>query len=88
MIQGKIQPYAFHMNWNSDKDTKRKFIEQLGNWFVNVMCIGKSVEDVAELSPLLACCAADPVVACHFRDKPSKVRCDDSPMIEDKKSFW
>lgn len=89
MIQGKIHPYVFHMNWNSDKETKRKFNEQLGDWFVKDSCTDQTVDELTRLSSSGDCCVTtEPVVVCHFRDKPSKIRCDDSPLIEDKTSFW
>eukprot|EP00536_Pseudo-nitzschia_multiseries_P004549 jgi/Psemu1/188355/e_gw1.76.92.1 len=35
------------------------------------------------------CCAADPLVTCHYRDKPSKIPCKDSPPIDKgAASFW
>jgi hypothetical protein len=90
LIHGKLHPYVFHMNWNSDKETKRKFNEQLGDWFVKDECTGKPVDELtrSSQSDRGACCVAKPVVVCHFRDKPSKIRCDESPLIEDKTSFW
>lgn len=90
IISGKIQPYLFHMNWNSDKDTKQKFDEQLGDWCVKDSCAGKTVHELsrAVLSDHGACCVLKPKVVCHYRDKPSKTQCDMSPFIEDKMSFW
>ena len=78
VINGTVRPYAFHMNWNNAKETKVKFNQQLGDWHVLPDCVGLG----------LNCCAAEPKVVCHFRDKPSKTRCDSSPFIEDNSSFW
>jgi hypothetical protein len=39
MMQGKITPFIMHMNYNDNKETKRKFNEQIGNWFVQDSCI-------------------------------------------------
>jgi hypothetical protein len=81
LIQGKIHPYAFHMNWNADAKTKREFDQQLGDWYVSA--------DNDKLLPLsLDRCRTEPHIVCHYRDKPSKVRCDDSRLIEGTESFW
>lgn len=83
LIQGEIHPYAFHMNWNADVKTKREFDQQLGDWYVS------DNDDDGNLLPLsLDRCRTKPHIVCHYRDKPSKVRCDDSPLIEGSKSFW
>jgi hypothetical protein len=39
MMQGKVTPFIMHMNYNDNKETKRKFNEQIGNWFVQESCI-------------------------------------------------
>lgn len=77
LIGGAIKPYAFHMNWNNSKETKKKFNQQLGDWHLLPDCQSD-----------FSCCAVEPEVVCHFRDKPSRVRCDSSPFIEDETSFW
>lgn len=30
MLSGQVHPYLFHMNYNENKETKRKFNEQIG----------------------------------------------------------
>ena len=30
------------------------------------------------------CCSPEPLITCHFRDKPSKIPCPDSPAIDSK----
>lgn len=30
----KTEVYAFHMNWNVNKPTKQKFLEQMGDWYL------------------------------------------------------
>lgn len=77
LIDGSVQPYAFHMNWNNDKTTKREFNQQLGDWYV---------ADTTSL--VLESCRTESQIKCHYRDKPSKIRCDDSPLIEGTRSFW
>lgn len=90
LIEGKIKPYAFHMNWNSDKATKIKFNQQLGDWFVKESCLGTrdSIDELTQAVSDDYCCTDNPVVVCHYRDKPSKIPCPESPMIESKTSFW
>ena len=94
MIRGQIEkPYAFHMNWNNDKDTKRKFNQQLGDWYVDDdgSCGAANSGDQLVQSVALSahqCCVVEPVIVCHFRDKPSKIPCENSPLIEDDTSFW
>ena len=35
------------------------------------------------------CCLAEPIIKCHFKDKPSKIPCRDYPAIDKGgKSFW
>jgi hypothetical protein len=86
MIQGTRTPYIFHMSWTNNKDNKKKFFEQLGEWYVGgqdagyASCIG------------IDCCLAQPNIKCHYRDKPSKIPCLDSPRIDGNQkqnvSFW
>ena len=79
IIRGTRKPYIFHMSWTRNKENKQKFLEQLGEWYVQDKknCKG------------LSCCLAQPNVQCHYRDKPSKVPCLDRPSIDGKNvSFW
>lgn len=73
----KAVPYIFHMNWNTNTDTKQKFLEQMGAWRVREGCVSGS-----------GCCVqAKPV--CHYRDKPSKLKtCARYPAIDNGASFW
>jgi hypothetical protein len=95
MIEGSEDPYIFHMSWTLSKDDKVLFFQQLGEWYVKPECEGKKVDefkpgnkatDVAAM-----CCSSEPLVECHFRDKPSKINCEDSePHVKEKPkpSFW
>lgn len=85
--------YVFHMSWTLNKENKRKFFQQMGDWHVNDKCVGGSIETifadgiVGDLTS--ACCSAKPLVVCHFRDKPSKIPCKKSPNIDvGRPSFW
>lgn len=90
----ETQPLSFHMNWNNDKDVKQKFLEQLGAWHVKSVCVGGEMLSQFGNSTkgrmLEACCSSQPLVSCHFRDKPSLIPCKDSPAFENSRrgSFW
>jgi hypothetical protein len=90
---GKVQPYVFHMSWTENKGNKRFYFEQIGDFHVKDHCIGKTLPEIRN-SPssqdLVASCGmAEGPVICHYRDKPSKIPCNDSPAIDKgKPSFW
>lgn len=87
-----VDPYIFHMSWTRNKDNKLKFFEQMGEWFLNEQCNAGSdkLKDSAIQNPSISnCCAAKPLIKCHFKDKPSMIPCPDSPAIDNGKlSFW
>jgi hypothetical protein len=81
LLQGNstADPYIFHMSWTTNKDNKKKFLEQMGQWYKKEGCDTKGFD----------CCLAKPNVICHYRDKPSSIPCRDSPPIDKgRKSFW
>lgn len=88
------KPLSFHMNWNINNEVKQKFLEQMGDWYVQPVCtVGKTAAELrgnatgTSLFPM--CCSASPLVKCNFRDKPSVISCKDSPPFENgKSSFW
>jgi hypothetical protein len=86
MIQGTRKPYVFHMSWTNNKENKQKFFEQLGEWYV-----GDNDASYAGCSGT-ECCLTQPNIKCHYRDKPSKIPCLDSPRIDGNQmenvSFW
>jgi hypothetical protein len=91
-LAGKVKPYIFHMSWTENKDNKQLFFEQMGDWYVKDECVGSTVTKILtstqhDLSK--ACCSAEPIIRCHYRDKPSKIPCKDSPPIDKgHKSWW
>jgi hypothetical protein len=97
---GKVHPYIFHMSWTLNKDNKVLFFRQMGDWYLQDVCVGKTVDDVFAQLPdstpknesgslVQPCCAAKPLISCHYRDKPSKLPCKDSPPLDPgKSSFW
>ena len=94
-VAGKVLPYLFHMSWTASKINKVKFYQQLGEWYVTETCSAgwDKSENVQQLLTAhehkAPCCAAEPVVTCHYQDKPSKIPCKDSPTIDKNgRSFW
>lgn len=50
IIQGKNKnPYIFHMSWTLNKENKLKYLQQMGEWFVNEKCIGVKKQDILSL---------------------------------------
>lgn len=94
MIQGKTLPYMFHMSWTKHKLEKRQFLEQMGDFHVSDKCVGKTATEIAQSMSgsrdvAASCCLAEPAIKCHYRDKPSKIPCQDSPAYETGlPSFW
>ena len=68
-------------------------MEQMGEWYLQGRC-GKTASESDEggndsNKNANTCCAAQPFVKCHYRDKPSINSCSDSPpKDEGGKSFW
>jgi len=95
IIRGESNSYIFHMSWTLNKDNKMLFLKQFGEWYVEEKCVHKKPAELSFLdnsshSPFAdGCCSVEPLVSCHYRDKPSKNPCKDSPPIDQNgKSFW
>ena len=101
MVGGKASPFIFHMSWTNNKVNKVKFFQQMGDWYVNEICIAKSVQEIASDIPSARindisqsfplrneCCLVEPHVVCHYRDKPSIKPCRDSPPIDKGRPSW
>jgi hypothetical protein len=91
--EDKHSPFIFHMSWTKNKDNKKKFFQQMGDWNVKEECINvklAAIDGLDSTTDLAArCCAADPIFKCHYRDKPSKTECKSSPPIDKGRgSFW
>jgi hypothetical protein len=86
---GEVQPIIFHMSWTNNKDNKLLFFKQMGEWYVKESCLGKTVQEIGGDNVRESCCAAEALISCHYRDKPSKIPCKDSPPIDKgRPSFW
>ena len=73
-------PYIFHMSWTKNKDNKKLYFEQMGEWYLKEDCTAGGATE---------CCLAHPNVVCHYRDKPSMGDCSKSPPIDaGRPSFW
>ena len=101
LVGTKEMPYIFHMSWTLNKDNKVLYYRQMGEWFLQKTCVSAKKDDILhppgqgltkpDNTPTLLhpCCAAEPLITCHYRDKPSKIPCRDSPPIDKgKPSFW
>ena len=95
IVSGKSNAYLLHMSWTENKENKLKFLRQMGEWYVKDQCIGHDYiglikgQQITEESLTNPCCSAQPIFSCHFRDKPSKEPCFNSPCIDRKcRQFW
>lgn len=90
-VRGEIDPYIFHMSWTLNKDDKLKFLEQMGMWYVKDYCTGQEGTEILgeNAAGVNACCSAEPIIRCHYRDEPSIKSCAGFPP-KDKggRSFW
>ena len=99
---GTIKPYIFHMSWTFNKDNKILYWQQMGEWYVQEKCVHKKVPDILGIAAstsdvtepqqeqfISTCCSKEPIITCHYRDKPSVIPCKDSPPIDaGRPSFW
>jgi len=94
IVKGESKAYIFHMSWTDNKVNKLKFFQQMGEWYLKQQCIGKEARGIMEATGahgdlIQPCCSAEPIITCHFIDKPSKIPCPDSPKIDAiGKPFW
>ena len=89
LIAGHVQPYLFHMSWTASSVNKVKFWQQMGEWYVADACrSGGGGEKNENKNAGQSCCLAQPVEQCHYRDKPSKHPCKDSPTIDKNGRDW
>jgi hypothetical protein len=88
IMSGNSKAYIFHMSWTNGKGDKLKFLQQMGEWYLNDECIGKEAHEIVGTERGAGfknrtlssnCCLAEPIFKCHYRDKPSKIPCPDSP---------
>ena len=79
----QVDPYLFHMSWTKNKDNKKLYLQQMGEWYL------KEDWKSSSLSGTWGACLAEPQITCYYRDKPSIVPCKESPPIDaGRQSFW
>ena len=95
IISGKSNAYILHMSWTENKVNKVLFFRQMGEWYVQDKCIGDDISNLIDGNVedgvlVEQCCSAEPIFSCHYKDKPSKIPCPDSPRIDPlkRRSFW
>lgn len=90
LVRDEVTPYIFHMSWTLNKANKFKFFQQMGEWYLRDECTGRAAANIPGGGPSVDnCCLAEPDVKCHYRDKPSKIPCNDSPAIDKHgRNFW
>eukprot|EP00977_Amphora_coffeiformis_P029223 scaffold39515_cov176-Amphora_coffeaeformis.AAC.1 len=84
-VAAAVQPYLFHMSWTASSVNKVKFWQQMGEWYVAESCRHLATNGDNMTGP---CCLAQPLEQCHYRDKPSKHPCKDSPTIDKNGRDW
>jgi hypothetical protein len=88
-FDGKVHPSIFHMSWTHNKDNKLLFFKQMREWYVNQNCVQKKLAEIEGVDTRATCCAAEPLISCHYHDKPSKMPSRDSPPIDEGgRLFW
>ena len=94
VVKGEVDANIFHMSWTTNKNNKLKFFQQMGEWYLDKNCIGKTKEEIvgnvtSSLSLIQPCCLPEAEITCHYKDKPSKIPCNDSPPIDKHgRNFW
>jgi len=84
----KTSALSLHYNWNNNKEVKRKFLEQMGDWYAHETCINQQ-HSSDSVKTQGNCCAREPLIRCHYRDKASVIPCRQSPSFsENGESFW
>jgi len=79
VIDEKKEIWTWHMHWALNRELKVKYMEQSGWWYLNESCASKPLdellqeEDIGDLTS--HCCSVEPIVSCHFDDKPSVQLC-------------
>lgn len=96
VLNGSSKPYIFHMSWTESKHDKISYLRQMGQWYVKDPCIGNLFHETLAALPKheaekmipLKCCSSEPIVSCHFRDKPSLLPCTNLPPKDGNASSW
>ena len=79
-----INLYLSHMSWTENHINKKKFFQQMGQWYVHDQC----TTDITSITTQQQCCFKEPQLICHYRDKPSEKSCLDSDPIDNGHLSW
>mmetsp|Transcript_27529 Transcript_27529/g.42323 ORF Transcript_27529/g.42323 Transcript_27529/m.42323 type:complete len:264 (-) Transcript_27529:46-837(-) len=94
IVEGRRFPWIFHMSWTTNKENKLKFFQQMGLWYTKCTDPSESaklagLESSTPETFVPKCCSSEPIVTCHYKDKPSVHPCPNSPNIDKgKRPFW
>jgi len=88
------QPFMFHMSWTISKKEKLLYFKQMGAWFVKDTCVGittnSTLMTMQHGSLTTSCCAAQPLISCHYHNLPSVIECNgtEKVLMPEERSFW
>jgi hypothetical protein len=99
---GESVAEIFHMSWTENKDNKVRFMKQMGMWHLKDECFSKQFDQITLSSSVGGdathqgivdhfshCCSKEPMISCHYKDKPSVIDCSSSPpMDSNAASYW
>jgi hypothetical protein len=92
---GKFLPQIFHMSWTQNKANKILFMKQMGMWHLKDTCKSQSLHAIlsSQVNATASdtynlCCSSEPLISCHYKDKPAVVNCSSSPPIDRDGSVW
>ena len=92
VVKKERVPFIFHMNWTLNKDSKIRFMKQMGMWFLEERCTENILGEIPNnvtISLANTCCTNDAIISCYYRDKPSVIDCSESDALDEgEPSFW
>jgi hypothetical protein len=74
--------------WYVQEQCIHKKVDEIPGFMKNSTSIKNSTAIKNSASFVSTCCSAEPLISCHYRDKPSKIPCKDSPSIDKGKPSW
>jgi hypothetical protein len=82
------------MSWTISKKEKLLYFKQMGAWFVKDTCVGittnSTLMTMQHGSLTTSCCAAQPLISCHYHNLPSVIECNgtEKVLMPEERSFW
>jgi hypothetical protein len=74
--------------WYVQEQCIHKKVDEIPGFMKNSTSIKNSTAIKNSASFVSTCCSAEPLISCHYRDKPSKIPCKHSPSIDKGKPSW